>query len=221
MFDAYAAVRAEIALLLARAGFVATQADISTRSHNYEASCAIALAQGIDANALHVATMAENEKLPAQIFGVELINTIDVQGGHLCFSLTDNAFTMLLRKAVNGLNALPLEDAKAQNEYVYMRMRMLARKEGKGVPENKNVQRALWLGLGIVEALSDAKLLNQRLNECADAALHMFDAERAQAREVLAAQSAEAASCIAAMLYLGIARSNSKNAQNVLCQHNQ
>jgi len=198
LFDAHSAVKEAIAAMINRAGIcVVSGDDIKTRAYGYEASSAIAIAHGIDAFAVADAIRVVIDR--------QMIETVTVNNGHLCFTLTDEALIALAQKSAEGgipsnITPPPLEDARRIEEYAYMRMRMFARKPGRGIPHSPSIRGALWLSLGMVEALNDKRLLKRRLTETAKAAITIDDSTSFIKKELYG----EVCRCICAMLYVGI-----------------
>ena len=147
LFDAYSAAREAAAALLRRAGIASAQdEDLRACAEGYELSSALAQRLGIAPEKCLLAVRAAEAEAPALLCGAKMCSEAVLRGGHICFALTDAAYTALIHAVMNDaqLPALP-EDTERLLPYAVARMRMLARKESAGCPDSTEVRRALWL----------------------------------------------------------------------------
>ena len=175
LFDAYSAAREAAAALLRRAGIASAQdEDLRACAEGYELSSALAQRLGIAPEKCLLAVRAAEAEAPALLCGAKMCSEAVLRGGHICFALTDAAYTALIHAVMNDaqLPALP-EDTERLLPYAVARMRMLARKESAGCPDSTEVRRALWLCFGIAEAGLSCRELPAReraelLSRCGD-----------------------------------------------------
>ncbi len=154
MFDAYAAARESAANLLRHAGIAEAHAeDVRACMAGYELSSALPRRLLLSPEACFAAVCAAEAEAPAALCNAPAFSNIALQGGHICFALTNAAYAALMR-AVEESGALPAlpEDTAPFLPYMIARMRMLARKAGADCPDDPAVRHALWLCFGIAEA---------------------------------------------------------------------
>ena len=133
MFDAYAAARESAVALLRRAGIAEARAeDVRACMAGYELSSALPRRLPLSPEACLAAVCAAEAEAPAALCNAPAFSNIALQGGHICFALTEDTAPFL--------------------PYMIARMRMLARKAGADCPDDPAVRHALWLCFGIAEA---------------------------------------------------------------------
>ena len=111
------------------------------------AGCAAALSRGADADAWARQLHAAREKFP-RVLDAPLLSSVTAEHGWLLFHLHEDFYA-----AAADAIAIPKERIPTDHEcYPLHRLRMLARYESRGCPNDAAVQRALLLCLAANEA---------------------------------------------------------------------
>lgn len=125
----------------------------------------------------------ENRTLFGELFGVLFVERVRAENGHLLFDFTKAFYTEAIRQTLRDY--APVSELKLPEnrwEYALWRMNMLSRKGVHACPDDKAVQNALWLAMGIPERIGEPRLMKLRLSEAAEALLtmthHLRPAER-------------------------------------------
>ena len=200
----YALVKEAVcALLFDGARLAASTADIFCAPGAYEAFTALALALGIEAEALAPRLSGFDRARPATLYGAPLFERIAHGGGRLCFSLTGAFFDAAVREtnAKTPLPALP-HSAESRAAYALSRALMLARKPGEGC--EREARKMVWSALGVLERLNDAKALKIRLALATEHTLGFGEDIPLKERMALYQKSGAAAACAARCIALGI-----------------
>ena len=202
MFDAYAAAREAAASLLCTAGFAADAGDIRPCAAGAPLSTALPLAQGLDAGQCAAALQTLEAKAPQTLLGAPAFCAITARGGHLCFSLTDAAYGALMQAVIAccEMPPMPAELWSGVN-YAICRMRMLARQESMGCPDNGDVRHALWLAFGIGENGIKEKERQARAEQAAKALVTMGHGLPPAQRGPLLASCGDIGKCAARLLW--------------------
>ena len=212
LFDAYSAAREAAAALLRRAGIASAQdEDLRACAEGYELSSALAQRLGIAPEKCLLAVRAAEAEAPALLCGAKMCSEAVLRGGHICFALTDAAYTALIHAVMNDaqLPALP-EDTERLLPYAVARMRMLARKESAGCPDSTEVRRALWLCFGIAEAGLSCRELQARAARAARAVLAIGRGMPARERAELLSRCGDVGGCAARLLAYALGRAGTK-----------
>ncbi len=148
---------------------------IDCLAKGYPARSAAALKLGIDAGELAQFLQTRREDCGV-LFGAPLVQSVEAKQGHLLFSFTPAFYTGAVETVLSCF--APVEGPFAVGgpdrvRYGLQRMWMLSRKPHCGCPDDRVVQRALWLALGIPERLGQPRPLCRRLQEATDALLGM------------------------------------------------
>ena len=148
---------------------------------------------------------------PALLCDAKMCTEAVLRGVHICFALTDAAYTALIHAVMNDaqLPALP-EDTERLLPYAVARMRMLARKESAGCPDSTEVRRALWLCFGIAEAGLSCRELQARAARAARAVLAIGRGMPARERAELLSRCGDVGGCAARLLAYALGRAGTK-----------
>ena len=152
MLDPCKTAREAAAALMRRAGFPAQTAHVRAAKDGFPLASPLPRILHVDADAV-LAAIQKAEAAQAQLLlGAAAFDRIEAENGHILFSLTAEAYSALAA-AVNVSCPLPPMPAETETalSYAIARMRMLARQERKGCPEDAAVQRALWQTFRIAE----------------------------------------------------------------------
>ena len=186
MFDPYDYLKIETAKLLRSSVYSnALPIDIKCCSTGFELNTPLPLIVKADACQWAKAISSSSS---------QLFSSVEAVGGHICFSLSDKAYSCcldsILREAT-PLDALSSFESKA--EYTYMRMLMLSRNKNSGFICDDSIKRALWLSFALV-----GKKSNAALNAACDAALAIGNPK---SRFLLKKQCGSIGTCIASLIY--------------------
>lgn len=205
MFDAYAKLREAVAAQFCRAGYAADADAVRACATGYELSTALPLKLGLSEADCLARVHAVEAETPAMFDGAPLFAEIAAREGHLCFSLTDAAYGVLMRRVIAcaALPELP-EETGEPIPYAAARMRMLARRESTGCPDDPAVRRALWLCFGIAEDGISPLELYARAGKAAGAALAMAHGLPPKERPRRLAACGEVGKCTARLLALAV-----------------
>ncbi len=140
-----------------------------------------------------------------ELFGVPLISAVEAAGGHLLFRFTTAFYIAALEQAVRLYPwEKPIFVGPEPALYAYWRMRMLSRQPGRGCPHDPDVEKAVFLALGIVERLENPRLLRLRLLDAARALIAMTRKTAPGQRQALINQCGLVGDGCARLLRLGI-----------------
>ncbi len=153
MFDPYDFFKSEAVNLLRSSVYEsASQSDIKCCSFGFELSTPLPLIVRESAD-IWVS------KIPHSPYFKE----VKALNGHICFALSDIAYAYCTERIINGKDIfLPqLNCIRNDEDYAYMRMRMLARKNSdNSVFQNESVREALWAVFALISSQSSSALKN-------------------------------------------------------------
>lgn len=198
MEDFHALARQALSSMLCRAARV-EPGDICTRVRGAAASAPLAWRTDMEPEAaLELALGGE----PPVILGAPLIEAAFVRNGHACFRFTGAAYGAMQAHIIASVPPPPLPDPGVEEvAYAIARMRMLARKGGRGCPADARAQEALWLALGIPGLTGRRREALRR--KAARAFTGLFWGRPAKERLALAPALGETAACAARLLAWG------------------
>ncbi|MBE5784738.1 MAG: hypothetical protein E7330_02975 [Clostridiales bacterium] len=152
VLDACKAAREAAASLMRRAGFSAQCAHVRAAKEGFPLASPLPRILNVDEDTVLAAIQKAEAAERQLLFGAAAFDRIEAENGHILFALTDAAYSALA-EAVNASCPIPPMPAETETPlfYAIARMRMLARQEAKGCPEDAAVQRALWQAIRIAE----------------------------------------------------------------------
>lgn len=216
MFDAYAYIRgqAENLILKAFPGVVLNKNSFACPALYCEISTSFVFDNAINPEAAVTALERLLETQPPAFNGVPVFKKTFESHGHVCFELTAAVYDIFIQAVDLPEPLLSMSTSKLKRaEYAFDRMLMLKHTAAyygsdNRCPDDKYVQRALWLCLGIVERLKYKRLLKLRINDAAEALLSMSHHLPPAKRAELLRRCGGVADCAARLLYLGLKNFN-------------
>lgn len=186
MFDAAQEAREAAAALMRRAGFPAACSHVRAAKEGYPLASPLPRILGRDEKAVLAALCRAEEAEKQLLLGVPAFAHIGAENGHILFALTSAACSAF---AAAVIASCPLPPLPAETEtplsYAIARMRMLARREMCGCPEDAAVKHALWQALRIAEGGISAAERKNRAEHAAMQLLSMGHASAPRERQAL------------------------------------
>lgn len=167
------------------------ETNISCPANEFGAKTALPLIYNADASLWQ--SVIDNNKLAFTLWGIEYLDSVSVNGGHILFNFCPCLYTAIIELILKELPPHSLVWSIEHNSnkaleramYAKHRMRMLARKSGQDTSNNaktlkanncftyKSVQRAILLIATLIEPGIGKRALELRLNESSSALLTM------------------------------------------------
>lgn len=185
MFDAYACIRTAVLggfRWIGESSFCETHVLLSPRLRQREIATAYPIKAHRDADDI-LNRLYEGPRI--DLLGAPLVSSMEARGGHILFSLTNEAYEAITHRIIeesepHGLR--PLNGAHDVTEYAYMRMLTLSRAtQGEscltspfGFGDDEAIKRALWGCFGIAERLGRGAELKPLAEYVSFMALNMF-----------------------------------------------
>ncbi len=152
MLDPCKEAREAAAALMRRAGFPAQISHVRAAKEGFPLASPLPRILNVDADKVLAAIQKAEAAEKQLLLGTAAFDRIEAENGHILFSLTKAAYSALAEAVIADCPMPPMPaETETPLSYAAARMRMLARQEAKGCPEDAAVQRALWQAFRIAE----------------------------------------------------------------------